>query len=102
LIIFYNGAEELKSEDQASMLKKEIRLTSSIINKRLEGVFNSIAILMHTINVVSSDVDKMAHRDEVNAVKADITKNIRETLEPIKKILDDAKEREKRGSGIYE
>jgi hypothetical protein len=99
---FYNGAEEIKSMDETGMLKKEMRLTSSIINKRLEGAFNGIAILMTAINIINSDVDKMAHRDEVNAVKAEITKKVKATLEPIKKELDEAKEREKRGASVYE
>lgn len=65
----------------------------------------AIGSIMHVTNTLGTAIDKLPNRDEFDSVKKeleDANTMIMDTVAPMKKLFDDAKERENRGESIYE
>jgi hypothetical protein len=89
-------AIKLKQGDQLS-----INLLHSNFNMHLRYVYNFLDIAMSSINELNGLIEKGATKDEIKRVQTDISNKVNETLVPIKKGIEEQKQRQKRASTIY-
>jgi hypothetical protein len=72
---------------------------------RLQALFLVVGSIMNVTNSLTTAIEKLPNRDEFNSVKNELSgakKVIDEAVIPMKNLYEQAKEREKRGEGIYD
>jgi hypothetical protein len=98
-------ADELSVNDTLSVALKMIYSMDAFVQVRLQSLYVAVGSIMYVTNTLTSAIDKLSQRDEFSSVRDELQsakKVIDEAVIPMKKLYEDAKEREKRGEGIYD
>jgi hypothetical protein len=98
-------ADELSVNDTLSVALKMIYSMDAFVQVRLQSLYVAVGSIMYVTNTLTSAIDKLPQRDEFSSVRDELQsakKVIDEAVIPMKKLYEDAKDREKRGEGIYD
>jgi hypothetical protein len=96
-------ADELSVNDTLSVALKMIYSMDAFVQVRLQSLYVAVGSIMYVTNTLTSAIDKLPQRDEFSSVRDELQsakKVIDEAVIPMKKLYEDAKDREKRGEGI--
>jgi hypothetical protein len=78
------------------------QLKKGNIYSSFEILFSMVAVTMGGINAVNKKIELLANKEDVSAIKKELTEKVNQTLTPLQEIIKEQKEREARSADIYE
>ena len=101
--LMQEAADNEKGDNIPSVLNKRFYSMQTYMEARFALTFITFRSLMNAINVIESAVNKLPNRHEFEEVKAELHKQVNESLRPSQEDLKKLKEVIKRGEkgGMY-
>jgi predicted ribosome quality control (RQC) complex YloA/Tae2 family protein len=78
------------------------QLKSGNVYSDFQMLYSMMAVTMAGINTVNKKLEKLANKEDVSAIKSELTNKVNETLQPLREIMKQQQEREGRDAEIYE